>query len=254
MIKVSIIGNGNVSYHLVQAISKAEGVRTLKVIDSRMDMLEETGTSPKPTLGAQKTEYPDIYIIAVSDDAIASVSRKIRKTKSLVVHTSGSVPMNTLPKDVRKGVFYPLQTFSKGAKLDFSKIPICIEAENKDDLELLRKLAHCLSDVVHVIPSEKRSYLHLSAVFANNFTNYMYRLAEETCMKQDLPFSMLLPLIRETANKMERLSPVEAQTGPAKRGDLATMEKHFELMNTKEHKEVYSLLSQSIQQTYGEKP
>ena len=252
MIKVSIVGMGNISHHLIQAISKTDDVVVMQRIDSRMESLEETPNSSSRKQGFKKFEKPDIYILAVSDDAIVAVSKKLRNTKSLVVHTSGSVSIHALPEKIRRGVFYPLQTFSKQQKVDFKDVPICIEAENKDDLELLRILANSLSRVVHEIGSNKRMYLHLAAVFASNFTNHLYHIAEEICASQNLPFSLLKPLIFETAHKIESVSPRVAQTGPARRDDKETLEKHLASLTTGKQKEIYTLLSHSIQEAYGE--
>lgn len=243
---------GNISHHLILAISKTDDVVVMQRIDSRMDSLEETQNPSSREHGDQKCEKPDIYILAVSDDAIVAVSKKLRKTKSLVVHTSGSVSIHALPEKIRRGVFYPLQTFSKKQKVDFNHLPICIEAENKGDLEMLRNLANSLSKVVHEIASDKRMYLHLAAVFANNFTNHLYHIAEEICASQNLPFSLLRPLIFETANKIESVSPGEAQTGPARRDDKETIKKHLATLTTEKQKEIYTLLSHSIQEAYGE--
>jgi len=253
MIRVAIVGTGNVGNHFAKAFSKTKDVRIVQVINSRIDSLEADQDLNIQKDGLLKRENPDLYILAVSDDAIALVSQKLKNTKSLVVHTSGSVAMKVLPKAVRRGVFYPLQTFSKKSEIDFAQIPICIEAERKEDLELLRDLAGQLSDEVHEVPSEKRAHLHLAAVFANNFTNHLYHVAGEICESQNLPFSLLEPLIQETAKKMTVLTSREAQTGPARRGDIATISKHLDLLTNKEHREIYSLLSQAIQKTYGEK-
>ncbi len=253
MIKVSIVGTGNLSHHLIQSISKAEGIGVLEVISSRIRSFKEILAPTRQDHGVQKHEFPDIYILTVSDDAIASVSEIFKKTKRLVVHTSGSVPMDSLPKEIRKGVFYPLQTFSKKTKVDFKEVPLCIEAENNEDLHLLRKLAEKLSNNVIEVSTEKRARLHLAAVFVNNFTNHLYEIGAEICKDQDLPFSLLEPLIVETANKIKNLSPLEAQTGPARRNDLATIRSHMELLEDSDRKEIYSQLSKSIRKTYGKK-
>src|SRR5690606_37403117 len=120
----------------------------------------------------------------------------------------------------RKGVFYPLQTFSKSKEVNFKEIPICLEAANHQDLEWLKKVANVISDKVFEIDSEKRKTLHVSAVFVSNFVNHLYGIGEELCKENDIPFDILKPLIAEVADKINYLSPEQAQTGPAKRGDL----------------------------------
>ena len=246
MIKVALVGTGNVSEHLKRAISKTSEIEVVQVLNSRNENLSKS----LKKIGRQ---LPDIYIIAVSDDAIPSVSQHFSHTEKLVVHTSGSVPMDALPKQMRKGVIYPLQTLSKAEKVNFKDVPLCIEASQEDDLELLRKLGQAISDQVFEISSEKRKYLHLAAVFVNNFTNHLYSIGAEICKEQQLPFTMLHPLIKETARKIKFLSPEDAQTGPARRNDTGTMQKHMELLNNEKDKTLYRLLSDSIKDCYGKK-
>ena len=246
MIKVTLVGTGNVSDHLERVISKTDEYEVIEVLNSRRERLSKS-------LEIVEHELPDIYIIAVSDDAIASVSRHFIHTEKLVIHTSGSVAMDALPEHVRKGVLYPLQTLSKAENIAFKDIPLCIEAGHKDDLELLRKLAQAISEQVYDVSSEQRKHLHLAAVFVNNFTNHMYSIGAEICKKQQLPFTMLQPLIKETARKIEFLFPKKAQTGPARRNDAGTIQRHIELLNTKKDKTLYRLLSESIKDSYGKK-
>ena len=147
------------------------------------------------------TDIPnaDVTIIAVSDDAIAEVSSKI--PNSLVVHTSGSVAMNSLNNKGRKGVFYMLQTFSKNKTVDFSEVPFCLEAENEKDYILLELLANLIGKKVYAINSEQRKALHIAAVFVNNFTNHMYKTGSDICAENNVPFAILEPLIKETADQ-----------------------------------------------------
>src|SRR5690606_39473859 len=117
----------------------------------------------------------------------------------------------------RRGVFYPLQTFSKDAYMDFANVPVCIEAIKSDDYHTLKSLATSLGSATKRVNSDQRRVLHLAAVFVNNFTNQMYRLAHEITESEGADFYILKPLILETANKVQELSPYNAQTGPAKR-------------------------------------
>ncbi|MDB2384891.1 DUF2520 domain-containing protein [Polaribacter sp.] len=228
MISVLIVGNGNVAFHFFEAFSKIESLEVYR-INSR-NLIE--------------VPVADITIIAVSDNAITEVSKKI--TNQLVVHTSGFSSINFLENTTRKGVFYPLQSFSKEKKLDFSEIPICIEAQHKNDEILLRSLAEKLSKKVYIINSEQRKAIHVSAVFVNNFSNHMYKIGNDICKRNNIPFEILMPLIQETAKKITKLSPLEAQTGPAVRNDSKTMDNHLFLLNEKE-KEIYKLITTSIQ-------
>ena len=143
-------------------------------------------------------------------------------------------------------MFYPLQTFSKNKEIDFKNIPICVEAQNKEDLSLLSNLGTLISQKVYNISSSERTKLHVAAVFVNNFVNELYHISEDILKKQQLDFSLLAPLIKETANKIEYLTPAQAQTGPAKRGDKKTIQTHQGLLTTQQQ-EVYQLLTSSIQ-------
>lgn len=238
MIKVALIGRGNVSFHLARAFRTTEKV-LVGVYDSREELskIEKNST--------------DVCIIAVSDSAIREVSEKLQGVDSIVAHTSGSVSIDELPNEYRRGAFYPLQTFTKEKKLDFSTIPICIEAENQKDFGLLSQLAGCISKNVKKVSSPQRKSLHLAAVFANNFTNHLYQAAHDICKENNLSFDLLIPLIVETADKIKTLSPFEAQTGPARRNDMATINDHIEMMANPDRKELYFKLSKSIQKKYG---
>lgn len=200
-----------------------------------------------------KIKEADIYIIGIPDDAISSFSSSLPFQNRLVVHTSGGVSMDALSNKNRRGIFYPLQTFSKQREIDFKNIPICIEAENSKDLELLQSLGEKISENVVEISSEKRAKLHLAAVFVNNFTNHLYHIGSEILKVDDLPFDLLKPLILETASKIENLSPEKAQTGPAKRSDLKTIEKHLHLLGNSRYRKLYELFTEEIKQNYGKK-
>jgi predicted short-subunit dehydrogenase-like oxidoreductase (DUF2520 family) len=228
MISILIVGTGNVGTHLFNAFLKVDALTITQISSRRLENV------PKA----------DITIIAVSDDVIAEVSLKLEN--EFVVHTSGSVAMNTLKNKQRKGVFYMLQTFSKDKKVDFSKVPFCLEAENKKDYEILKKLANSVGKNIYSISSEQRKILHVAAVFVNNFTNHLYKIGNDICKKNDIPFDILKPLIQETALKVEQLSPEQAQTGPAIRQDEITIKNHLNLLN-KNQEEIYKILTKSIQ-------
>ncbi len=193
----------------------------------------------------------EVYIIAISDDAINDFSKIIPVSNSLVVHTSGSVPMSELDNHNRKGVFYPLQSFSKERELSFKTIPICLETEHQDDLDLLKEVGLALSDHVEVIDSQKRATLHLAAVFVNNFVNHLYAIGHDLLKEESLSFDLLKPLIHETADKINNINPSKAQTGPAIRNDLKTIEKHIHLLKNNSDKEAYRMFSTIISKSYG---
>lgn len=188
-----------------------------------------------------------MYIIAVSDKAIADVSKQMPFQNRIVVHTSGAASLDVLDTKNRKGVFYPLQTFSKNKEIDFSIIPLCLEAENTFDFRVLETVAKSISNAVFAINSDQRKALHVAAVFVNNFTNHLYHIGQEICEEHQVPFEILRPLIQETAEKINTLNPVDAQTGPAKRNDLVTIDAHLAYLTSENQKNIYKLITQSIQ-------
>jgi predicted short-subunit dehydrogenase-like oxidoreductase (DUF2520 family) len=256
MIKVSIIGSGNVAQHLIKAFSESRSfgaeIELIQVFSRQKESLAHLLDSDKITNDLNDLAEADLYIIAVSDDAIAEVSSQLPFKNHLVVHTSGSVALNDLNDNNRKGVFYPLQTFSKNKAVNFRTIPICLESENATDFQLLEKVAQSISEKVFVINSEQRKALHVAAVFVNNFVNHLYQIGNEICNNNQIPFDILKPLIQETAEKVMTLSPIEAQTGPAKRNDNDTIQTHLSFLSDENQKNIYKTLTQSIQNN-GEK-
>lgn len=247
MIKVTIIGGGNVATHLANAFSKTDEVSLVQVYARNIEQVEHLKEVTSITNSIELLTKADVYVIAVSDDAIGDVSRKIEQKNGLVVHTSGSVAMQSLQNTGRKGIFYLLQSFSKDKEVNFNEIPFCLEAENEEDLQLLETLAKTIGKKIYRINSEQRKRLHVAAVFVNNFTNHMYKIGADICNEHQVPFEVLLPLIQETAQKITELSPDAAQTGPAKRNDQKTIQDHLALLNAKQQ-EIYKLITKSIQQ------
>ncbi|NBU81293.1 MAG: DUF2520 domain-containing protein [Flavobacteriaceae bacterium] len=188
----------------------------------------------------------DLSIIAVTDDAIAAVSKELPFENQFVVHTSGSVSIDAIDDKNRQGVFYPLQTFSKSKEIDFETIPICLETKYNSDFHKLEIVAKSISNTVYKINSEQRKALHLAAVFVSNFVNYLYQIGNDICIENDLSFDILKPLIQETANKILTLTPFEAQTGPAKRKDTQTIKAHLNFLIDENQKDIYKMLTKSI--------
>nr|WP_299035136.1 Rossmann-like and DUF2520 domain-containing protein [uncultured Tenacibaculum sp.] len=247
MIKVAIIGGGNVATHLANAFSKTDEVSLVQMYARNIEQIQHLKEVTPITNSIELLTEADVYIIAVSDDAIGDVSRKIEQKNGLIVHTSGSVAMQSLQNSGRKGIFYLLQSFSKDKDVNFDEIPFCLEAENEEDLQLLETLAKSIGKKVYRVNSEQRKRLHVAAVFVNNFTNHMYKIGADICNEYQVPFEVLLPLIQETAQKITELSPEAAQTGPAKRNDQKTIQNHLALLNT-EQQEIYKLITKSIKQ------
>lgn len=252
MLSIVIIGTGNVAHHLLKTFQKIKDVNVVQVFGRKQSNLVAFDNDVATTTDFGSLKKADMYLIAVSDDVISMVSGHLKDTDALVVHTSGSANLNEIQAK-RKGVFYPLQTLSKDTAINFKEVPLCLEASNSEDLGVLNSIAAQLSDSVYSINSEKRKSLHLAAVFVNNFTNHFYHIANTICEKENLSFDILNPLIKETIKKVSELSPKLAQTGPAKRNDVITMQNHLDMLSNSIHKKIYQLVSESIRLTHEEK-
>jgi predicted short-subunit dehydrogenase-like oxidoreductase (DUF2520 family) len=168
---------------------------------------------------------------------------------SILVHTSGAMPMEVLAQSSASyiGVFYPLQSFTKGKKVDFEEVPFLLESEDEGTLQRLKKVAKSLSPLVHTLRHKEREAVHVAAVFASNFTNHMLRIAEEILHRQGLDREILKPLIIESISKSLQLGAKKAQTGPAIREDYETLEAHHHFLGYNEQlAEIYRLISQDI--------
>lgn len=242
MISVVLLGFGNVGQHVYKVMQASDSIEVLQVYNRTF--IANLETTQCQNISAIKEA--DVYIIAIPDDAIGPFSELLPFKDRLVVHTSGGAHMHVLSKNNNRGVFYPLQTFSKNAEVDFRNIPICLEAEKETDLILLKELGGYISEKVVTITSREREHLHVAAVFVNNFTNHMYHIAENIITKSELDFKLLKPLIAETAKKIETRSPAKVQTGPAKRNDIKTIEKHLKLLEGSAYRDLYKKLTESI--------
>ena len=188
----------------------------------------------------------DLYLLAVSDNAIGSIAQQLPKN-ALVVHTAGSVSIDVLLPHPRRGVCYPVQSFSTSQQVSFSKLSFAVEASNADDTALLMQWVERMGAVALSLNSHQREVLHLAAVLVNNFTNHLYVQAAALCKAHQLSFDLLRPLIAETAQKIEALSPEAAQTGPALRNDTMTLQRHLEIIQDPTLKTIYNTLTTSIQ-------
>jgi len=252
--QIVFIGAGNVATNLAFAFLKA-GIKNMHIhnrTEQSAKQLAERLKCPYSFNFENIPENADLYIIAISDDAVSEISKnKILKQKidnNLVVHTAGSISIDVLKLlSGNYGVFYPLQTFSKSKILDFNKIPVCIEASSEFNYNKLLEYASQISDDVRNISSEQRKYIHLAAVFANNFTNRMTGIAEEILKEQNIDFDILLPLLQETFDKIKKENPNKIQTGPAVRNDKKVIEMHLNLLKNKpDLQKIYSFVSKNI--------
>lgn len=250
VIKTVIIGSGNVAYQLHRAILQAESVSLEQVAARRPEALRDFDPQV-PKAGLSDALAPaELYLLAVSDRAVGTVSEQVETGDGLVVHTSGTLGVDALYGNRPKGVFYPLQTFSRSRPLPFSGIPVLLEAQRAEDLQLLEALGAALGAQTHRCRQRERLVAHLAAVFANNFGNHMVHQAQRLCQTHDLEPGLLNPLLRETLEKLMEMPALEAQTGPARRRDRNTQEAHRGLLGPGMPLELYDLISQSIEKTY----
>lgn len=253
MISVVILGAGNVATHLFKGFKKTNTVSVVQWYNRSLSTIQSYKNLVDITDDLSALKNADVYVLAVSDDAISALSSKLPFKDKLVVHTSGSVGVYDLDSKHRRGVLYPLQTFSKDTFMDFANVPICYETIHKKSYPILKALAEGLGSPIKRVNSDQRRVLHLAAVFVNNFTNQLYRVGHEITESEGAEFDLLKPLILETAKKVQDISPFRAQTGPAKRHDKKTIKKQLKALENPQHKAIYELLTNAIKQTHGRK-
>ena len=248
--RVVLVGAGNLATNLAVALQQAG--HTIMQVFSRTsrsaEALAQRVGVPAITDLHQLTHDADIYIVSITDSALASLDYTAFPTDALVVHTAGSIPMDVIPLP-RRGVLYPMQTFSRQRIVDFADIPLFVEAATEDDTQWLSDFARTINNKVYRLSSADRLYLHLAAVFCSNFVNHCYAMSEDILRQHGgLPFSVMLPLIDEVAAKVHSVGPHEAQTGPAIRHDENVVSHHLALLAYQpDLQEIYSIMSNSIQ-------
>jgi len=235
MSKIAIVGNGNVGLHLAKSLSIKHTVTCFS-------------RAPKDGIKSLASLQPskfDFILLTVPDGAIKGVAEQLVKSNAIVLHTSGSRPLSDLNKHHNIGVFYPLQTFSKEKEVDFSKVQVFIEGSAETEKKIAQ-LAKSISQNVIALNSEKRAKMHLAAVFACNFSNHMFHLAQRQLNEIGMQFQDLLPLVDETVAKALALNPSNSQTGPAVRHDQVTIDRHLQMLQGDERK-IYQMLTNDIQ-------
>ena len=251
--RIVIIGSGKVATNLVHSLKSCHDI--LQIYSRRRSsakvLAQSEGVSAYTDELSQLIPDADLYLIAIKDDAVAEVSMFIRQLlpNALLVHTAGSLSIDTISSGPR-GVFYPMQTFSKQRFVDFRQVSIFIEASSSSALYLLHSLAESLQAPVYELCSPDRAYLHVAAVFMCNFSNHLAALSSQLLQRHGIPFSVMLPLFDETAKKLHSMSPFDAQTGPAVRNDEHVMKYQCDLLSSEPDGEklkfLYSALSDSI--------
>jgi predicted short-subunit dehydrogenase-like oxidoreductase (DUF2520 family) len=253
--KISIIGTGNVARALSKRISQC-GHKIDAIFGRDRKKAAELAQAVNTTAVDRLSDLPndsDIYLLAVKDDAIVEVASAIRTESGILAHTSGATPIHIF-EGIQKnyGVFYPLQTFSAELEANFEELPICISANNSENETKLKVLASSICPNVYSISEEQRKGLHVAAVFANNFSNFLFSTAFDICSREALDFDMLKPLIRQTLRKIELTDPEKIQTGPARRGDESTISLHMKWLeqHAPEYGHLYEVLTEAIIKKY----
>jgi predicted short-subunit dehydrogenase-like oxidoreductase (DUF2520 family) len=241
--RIAIIGAGSVGTNLHYAFA-------LKGINAALVHGRPLTADPEAVKNLPKA---DIYIYTIADHALREVVSKVNAPQALHLHTSGSMPMDVFgPDKPHAGVMYFFQSFSREVLIDdWSGIPCIIEGHNIDDIAAIYSLAQNLTSRIYEANQQDRERLHIAGIFANNYTNLMYRIADEVLRDTQIPFEALLPLIDQTALKVHTLTPIEAQTGPAKRGDHAVMDHHVEILKTTPYAELYRELAALIEKAHN---
>lgn len=256
--KIVMIGAGNVAWHLGRQLQQAG--HDIVQVYNRSRLAGEELANELDCEFTNKIEdidaFADIYLLAVSDHGIDDIILELRLPGKTVAHTSGAVPLRGMEHISENcGVFYPLQTLTKGTEVSFKEVPMLIEASNEPTEKRLTELAKSISKHVRTMDSHKRRALHVAAVFVNNFANYMYTIASDITKREEMEFSLLHPLMQETLNKLKRSTPRQVQTGPAKRNDYKTIEQHLNYLSKNEaYREIYLVLTESIMTSYKDLP
>lgn len=247
-----ILGTGNVGTHLCRALSEHTDIIDIwsrSIEHARRLSAEIPGSRPLDKLSDVRTDA-DFYIIAVADDAVADVAARLPEVNGIVAHTSGSMGLSALTgcKGACKGVFYPLQTFSREREIDLSEVPFFIEGSDRSTTDRLLSLAHTVSRTVREADSRQRGVLHLAAVFACNFANSLWGISDDILREAGYSLEVFGPLLEETLRKAITNGAIESQTGPARRGDQKVIDSHLSKLEGLP-REIYRLMtSQIIQQ------
>ncbi|RRO12487.1 Rossmann-like and DUF2520 domain-containing protein [Flavobacteriaceae bacterium 14752] len=246
MIDIVILGAGNVASHFIHAFSQSQDINISQIYNHRPESLRDFSDF-ETTKEIDKIKTAEVYLVCIKDDKVQKIVQSINQPQAIIAHTSGSLPL--LKTSNRDAVFYPLQTFSKDKTISFKDLPICLETEYESDFKVLKKLVHALGAKPYAVSTIQRQELHLAAVFVCNFVNHLYHIGHEICAQKNLPFDILKPLIKETADKINFKTPNQAQTGPAIRHDQTTINRHIQQLDNPNYQEIYRYLTNSIQKS-----
>lgn len=261
LVKIVFIGAGNVATHLAPAMEQSGAGEVCQVysrsVESAKALCDRLRDACPVADAADICHDADVYVVSLADHAVSEVLDRIKASQAgdrtavnpnqLWLHTSGSLPMETLePMSGEYGVFYPLQTFSRSVDVDMAEVPIFVEGSCPEVTERILRMAQRVSRKVHYADGDLRRHMHIAAVFACNFTNYMFTVADDLLKADGLSLEVLYPLIRETMRKaMDGGSPADGQTGPAVRGDRGVVDRHASML-APDLAEIYLRLSEAI--------
>lgn len=247
--KIVVVGSGNVAESLAQAIAEAKDLDLVQIYARNEERGRKVAELANTQWSNSLLAEADLYIISVSDNAVSGCAKTLHIPENAVVaHTAGCCPIDVLAPHTHRAVFYLFQTFSVGRKVDFTKGFIFLEGATNHALDIVEKVAHALTPNVLPADSSRRAVIHLSGVFACNFANAMYANAAEILAKEGLPFDIVAPVIEETAKKVvESKNPALSQTGPARRGDTQTLDRHRKMLaEVPQTREIYDKISEDI--------
>ncbi|MFR9553142.1 MAG: Rossmann-like and DUF2520 domain-containing protein [Rikenellaceae bacterium] len=250
MKRVVIIGSGGVAEALSRGVAECENLTFVQVYGRNRQRVAEVSQLVSCPI-YDSLQDADIYIVAVSDRAVEEVTRSLSfPEQSVVVHTAGSVAMDAIDHP-KRGVLYPLQSFTPGRRITISEVPFFVEGADEHTTQIIEQVANKLSTNVMRMDSEGRKTLHLCGVFASNFTNAIYATAADIARSAEIPFDLLKPLIKETCDKAVSVeNPRTVQTGPAVRGDIKTQQRHMDMLQGNDNLEkIYKILSLQIWET-----
>lgn len=256
MTRIALVGSGKVAWQLGKRLTD-KGFAVSQVLSRTAEHARLLAEALNATWSDQWSDIlpdADWILIAIRDDVIGAVAEELSHhvPGALATHTSGATPGTVLaPFFKRHGVFYPLQTFSQEREPNWSEIPICVDASTKQDLDVMLHIADRIGQKAYIIDDTQRAQLHVAAVFANNFSNHCFVIAEKILKEKGLSFELLHPLMQETLAKALEQSPFAMQTGPALRGDQDTMQRHLQLLEQHpDWQQVYRLISESIEKEH----
>lgn len=251
-IRIGLFGAGHVGLHLLRRMHQAEGVEVTGLWNRHPARWGEWQARYPVVRRPEDMPPADVYILALKDDVLGDFSARLKDRNILTVHTSGAQPSAVL-QTARKGVFYPLQTFVRDREVDWSRVPLLVYAPDARDEKLLQDLARRLSPLVYKVDDAQRARLHVAAVFASNYTNVMVQIAYELMKDSQLNPDILKPLMEKTFAHLLHADPHKVLTGPARRGDNDTLQRHINILKEMKKEElivIYENLAQWIKKHY----